>query len=453
MTIKSILVANRGEIACRIIHTAKEQGLKAFAVYSSADINAPHVKMADDAFLIGSGPVNESYLNSEKVIEAAKSLQADAIHPGYGFLSENAAFAREVEAQGITFIGPPADAIDAMGNKAEAKRLMLKANVPCVPGYQGTDQSTSTLIKEANQIGYPVMVKAAAGGGGRGMRLVHSEKGIKDSINLARSEALSAFGSDELIIEKAVQNPRHVEVQIFGDKHGNIIHLGERDCSVQRRHQKVVEESPCPVMTKQLRHKMGEAAINAAKAVSYYGAGTVEFLLDENLTDFYFLEMNTRLQVEHPVTELVTGLDLVALQISVANGEPLPYSQQDIQLKGHAIEVRLYAEDPENDYMPTVGSIDLWEPAKGKDVRVDCGIDSHSEVSPFYDAMLAKIIAHGETREVARNKLVNAVSSSVLLGLTTNTKFLVDVLELPKFIEGQASTALLAEAFPKDQDP
>ena len=447
MALSSVLIANRGEIACRIIRSAKAQGLRAIAVYSDADTDAPHVGLADEAVRIGPGPVGESYLRSDVIIEAALTTSAEAIHPGYGFLSENASFARAVEEAGLVFVGPSPAAIEAMGNKAEAKRLMIAAGVPCVPGYEGEDQSDATLAEKARDIGFPVMVKAAAGGGGRGMRLVSNASGIADAISLARSEAENAFVSGELIIEKAIVEPRHVEIQVFADAHGNVIHLGERDCSVQRRHQKVVEEAPCPIMTPELRARMGQAAVDAARAVDYRGAGTVEFLLEASGA-FYFLEMNTRLQVEHPVTELVTGLDLVALQFAVAGGAPLPFSQEDVTLKGHAIEARLYAEDPANGYLPDTGRIDLWHPASGPGIRVDAGVSTGQEVSPYYDAMLAKIIAYGETRDVARARLIRAVEDSVLLGVKTNSAFLRDVLMHPDFADGAATTAILDQAYP-----
>ncbi len=360
----SILIANRGEIACRVIRSARTLGLRTIAVYSEADRGAPHVALADEAVLIGAGPVGESYLRPEKIIEAARLSGAEAIHPGYGFLSENAGFAQAVAAAGLVFIGPPVEAIRVMGDKAGAKRAMIAAGVPCVPGYEGLDQSDATFIAEADRIGFPVMVKASAGGGGRGMRLVEEPAELADALTRARAEALSAFGSGDLILEKAVRRPRHVEIQVFADAHGHVIHLGERDCSVQRRHQKVVEEAPSPVVSPELRARMGKAAVEAARAVDYRGAGTVEFLLDE-CGEFYFLEMNTRLQVEHPVTEMVTGLDLVAMQIAVAQGEPLPLTQDDLRLDGHAIEVRLYAEDPAAGFLPVTGDIALWEPASG----------------------------------------------------------------------------------------
>ncbi|MEX0365118.1 MAG: acetyl-CoA carboxylase biotin carboxylase subunit [Ruegeria sp.] len=444
----TILVANRGEIAARIIRSAREMGLRTVAVYTTADAKAPHVALADEAVWIGEGPVGDSYLDAEKILGAARKSGVGAIHPGYGFVSENADFARAVEAAGLVFIGPEPEAIRAMGNKAEAKRLMQAAGVPCVPGYEGADQSDAAMTRAVAEIGYPLMVKAAAGGGGRGMRLVHKADALPQALALARSEAKGAFGSDELILEKAIIEPRHVEFQVFADTHGNIIHLGERDCSVQRRHQKVVEEAPCPVMTLELRAAMGAAAVEAARAVHYRGAGTVEFLLDGSGA-FYFLEMNTRLQVEHPVTEMVTGLDLVALQIAVAQGEALPLTQEDVALNGHAIEVRLYAEDPANGYLPVTGPVDLWQPASGPGVRVDAGVVEGQEVSPFYDPMLAKIIAHGPTREAARRRLVRAVEETVLLGTTTNAAFLADVLGQTAFVAGEATTGLLDQAYPQ----
>ncbi len=447
MALDSLLVANRGEIACRILRTARGLGLRTIAVYSEADRDAPHIRLADDAVFIGPALVSESYLKPEAILDAARTTGVDAIHPGYGFLSENDAFAEAVNDAGLVFIGPPAKAIYLMGNKAEAKRLMIAASVPCVPGYQGEAQDDAALSAAADDIGYPVMVKAAAGGGGRGMRLVTSAAELPEALSLARSEATNAFGSGELIIEKAITRGRHVEIQVFADRHGNCIHLGERDCSVQRRHQKVVEEAPCPVMTPSLREAMGTAAVAAAREVDYCGAGTVEFLLDASGA-FYFLEMNTRLQVEHPVTEMITGLDLVALQISVAQGEPLPLTQADVLLEGHAIEARLYAEDPANGYLPATGRIDAWRPATGEGVRIDAGVATGQDVSPYYDPMLAKIIAWGDTRDVARRRLVRAVQETVLLGPVTNSAFLADVLRHDVFEAGEATTAFLEEAYP-----
>jgi geranyl-CoA carboxylase alpha subunit len=445
----SILIANRGEIACRVIRTAKKLGYRTVAVYSDADEGAPHVKLADDAVRIGSGPVGESYLVPELILQAAASSGAESIHPGYGFLSENAAFAEAVESAGLVFIGPTREAIDVMGNKAESKRRMIEAGVPCVPGYEGHDQSDKTLIAEGLKIDLPLMVKAAAGGGGRGMRLVHDQADLANAIKIARAEAEGAFGSGELILEKAIIKPRHVEIQVFADTFGNTVHLGERDCSVQRRHQKVIEEAPCPVMTPELREKMGQSAIDAAKSVNYRGAGTVEFLLDDS-DFFYFLEMNTRLQVEHPVTELITGLDLVALQISVAQGDSLGLSQADISLEGHAIEVRLYTEDPSQDFLPASGPVDLWAPASGVGVRIDDGISTGQAISPFYDPMVAKVIGYGPTREAARLRLIGALKETVLFGTPSNKDFLIQCLDKQSFIDGAATTAFIGEEFSAD---
>lgn len=445
----SILVANRGEIAVRVIRSAQQQGYRAVAVYSEADAGAPHVAMADEAVLIGPAPVKESYLDSQKILDAARKTGAQAIHPGYGFLSENAEFSQACEDAGIIFIGPTPDAIEIMGNKAASKRRMLKADVPCIPGYQSEDQSDEALLAAANEIGAPIMVKAAAGGGGRGMRLVTDLDELPVALDSARSEAENAFGSGELILEKAVIQPRHVEIQVFGDSQGNVIHLGERDCSVQRRHQKVVEEAPCPVMTPSLREAMGQAAVNAAQSINYVGAGTVEFLLDAQ-NNFYFLEMNTRLQVEHPVTEMVTGQDLVAMQFHVAQGYQLPLSQSDVVLNGHAIEVRLYAEDTSNDFLPATGVAHVWTPPEGEGIRVDHGLRQGQEISPFYDPMIAKVIAWGEDRDIARRRLVRALQTTSLFGLETNREFLIDVLGKPAFAEGEATTAFIAENYSED---
>jgi len=447
MIFGSVLIANRGEIACRIIRTLKEMGLRSVAVYSEADKDAPHVKLADDAVYIGASPAAESYLKIDAIIEAAISSEVEAIHPGYGFLSENAAFASACKKAGLTFIGPSAKAITLMGDKAAAKRHMIKAGVPVLPGYQDAKQDDAALIKEAKRIGFPLMVKAAAGGGGRGMRLVMRAADLSNALSAARAEALSAFGSDTLILERALMGPRHVEVQVFGDTYGNIIHLGERDCSVQRRHQKVLEEAPCPVMTDALRARMGEAAVQAARSVDYVGAGTVEFLLDEK-GEFFFLEMNTRLQVEHPVTELVVGLDLVALQIQVAQGQSLGLTQADVQMTGHAIEARLYAEDPAKDFLPATGRIAHLVFPKG--VRVDSGVAAGSDVSPFYDPMIAKLIASGPDRETARRKLVAALEQMVLFGVPTNRQFLIEALNAETFVSGEATTAFINEVFSED---
>tara|TARA_R110000796_G_scaffold234450_2_gene353244 strand:+ start:37369 stop:39345 length:1977 start_codon:yes stop_codon:yes gene_type:complete len=444
-----ILVANRGEIACRILRTLRSLGYRSVAVYSSADADNRHLQLADQSLCIGPASASQSYLNIPAIIEAAKRAGADAIHPGYGFLSENPAFAEACAHAGITFIGPSVEAIRLMGSKRLSKIAMLAAGVPCIPGYEGAAQDDATLTREAHSIGYPLMIKASAGGGGRGMRLVTQPAELMSQLSSARAEAQAAFGSDELILEKALLRPRHVEIQIFGDQHSNLLHLGERDCSVQRRHQKVIEESPCPVMTTELRERMGEAAIKAASAVNYSGAGTVEFMLDER-GDFFFLEMNTRLQVEHPVTEMLTGIDLVAWQIRVAEGQPLPLQQAEIKLTGHAIEVRLYAEDSTQGFLPQTGQIHSWVPADIPGVRIDHGVRAGQAISSFYDPLLAKFIAHGSSREEARLKLIQALQQSVLLGVVANQRFLINLLQNPSFIAGEATTALISEAFAAD---
>ena len=440
-----ILIANRGEIAVRIARTARLLGYRTVAVFSEADRNAPHVEACDQAAAIGPAPAAQSYLSIERLIDAARATGAQAIHPGYGFLAENADFARACSAAKLVFIGPEAEAIALMGDKRRAKEKMIAAGVPVVPGYAGA-QDAQSLKREAGKIGFPLMIKAAAGGGGRGMRVVDSAKGFADALKSARSEARSAFGSDEMLLEKLLQGARHIEIQIFADAHGNIIHLGERDCSVQRRHQKVIEEAPSPFVDAALREAMGGAAVTAAKAVDYRGAGTVEFLVDAE-RNFFFLEMNTRLQVEHPVTEMVTGLDLVALQLLVAAGEKLPLAQDDVRFTGHAIEARLYAEDPANDFLPAAGRIEAWEPPGGEHVRCDAGIVSGQEVSPFYDPMLAKIIAWGETRTLARRRLIGALEETVLLGPANNRRFLIEALTNPVFAGGEATTGFIGEQF------
>jgi geranyl-CoA carboxylase alpha subunit len=447
---EKILIANRGEIACRVIRTARAMGYRTVAVYSEADAGAPHVHAADEAVPIGPAPVGESYLRGDKLIEACRLSGADAIHPGYGFLSENAGFARACEAAGIVFIGPPAEAIELMGSKRLSKLAMISAGVPCIPGYQDSDQSDERLIAEAQRIGYPLMVKASAGGGGRGMRLVREPAGLAESLRTARSEVQSAFGSGELILERAILNPRHIEIQVFADGHGNVVHLGERDCSIQRRHQKVLEEAPSPFVTPEMRARMGGAAVSAARACGYRGAGTVEFLADAD-GGFYFLEMNTRLQVEHPVTELVTGHDLVEWQLRIAAGEPLPLAQDEIALNGWAMEVRLYAEDPKNGFMPQTGPVLVWEQAQGAGIRIDHGIREGQEIGPHYDPMLAKIIAFGRTRDEARRKLARAVEDTVILGVNTNKAFLGKILRHKVFAEGGATTGFLADHFEGDE--
>jgi geranyl-CoA carboxylase alpha subunit len=446
-----ILIANRGEIACRIDRSAKSLGYRTVAVFSDADAGALHVQQADEAVRIGPPAAKESYLNINALLAAAKLTRADAVHPGYGFLSENPAFARACEGAGVVFIGPPAAAIEAMGDKAKAKFLMASAGIPCVPGYHEADQSNERLMKESRRIGFPLMVKATAGGGGRGMRLVASEGELADALTRARSEAAGAFGSDRVILEKAVAEARHIEFQIFADRHGDVIHLGERECSIQRRHQKVIEEAPSPALSADLRERMGEAAVAAARAISYVGAGTVEFLLDA-AGNFYFLEMNTRLQVEHAVTEAIIGIDMVEWQLRVAAGEPLPLAQQDIRFRGHAIEARLYAEDPYADFLPQSGTLIDWQPATGDGVRVDHGVAPGQNISPFYDPMLAKVIAHGATREQTRRRLIVGLEDTVVLGLNTNRDFLVAALRHPAFVAGEATTAFIGRHFPAGSD-
>lgn len=444
MSFDTVLVANRGEIAVRVMRSAAALGYRTVAVYSDADAGAPHVRVADAAVHIGAAPARESYLDIDVLIRAAKCSGATAIHPGYGFLSENADFAQACLDAGLVFIGPSPDTIRAMGDKAAAKRLMADAGVPLLAGYQGVEQDDERLLAEAAAIRFPLMVKAAAGGGGKGMRLVSDPPALPEALAAARREALSAFGSDTLILERALLRPRHVEIQVLADTHGHVIALGERDCSVQRRHQKVIEESPCPVIDSTTRRAMSEAAVTAAKSVGYVGAGTVEFLLDADGT-FAFLEMNTRLQVEHPVTELVTGLDLVAWQLRIAAGEPLTIQQDDVRLTGHAIEARLYAEDPGNGYLPVTGRIERWSPAVGDGIRVDAGIDTGTDVTPHYDPMLAKIIAYGHDRDEARRRLINALDHTTALGIATNRSFLTRILRHETFAGGEATTALLLD--------
>ncbi len=444
----------------RIARTCRALGVRVVAVYSEADRTALHVRLADEAYCIGPSPARESYLNIDAILAAAKESGAEAIHPGYGFLSENAAFAERVAAGGIVFIGPPAAAIRAMGDKAEAKRLMEAAGVPVVPGYQGEDQSGARLAAEAERIGFPLLIKAAAGGGGRGMREVNEAAQFAEQLAGARREALSAFGDDRVLLERLVQRGRHVEVQVFADRHGSCVYLGERDCSAQRRHQKVVEEAPSPAVDAELRRRMGEAAARAARRVGYTNAGTVEFLLAES-GEFYFLEMNTRLQVEHPVTEFVTGLDLVELQLRVAAGEPLPLAQEDVHIRGHAIEARLYAEDPFHGYLPSTGRIERFELPAGEAVRVDSGFSAGANVSPYYDAMLAKVIACGADREQARQRLLAALDAAAVQGVQTNLPLLRAVVASPAFAAGAVTTDFLepfweheqaaaTEGFPQD---
>ena len=447
-----ILIANRGEIALRVMRSARALGYRTVAVYSAADADARHVREADQAVCIGAALPAQSYLRIPAIIEAARLTGADAVHPGYGFLAENAAFAQACRAAGLVFIGPSPEAIGAMGNKAGAKALMMAAGVPCIPGYQGADQGEARLAAEAGRIGYPVMIKAVAGGGGRGMRLVHAPEQFIESLRSAQSEAQNAFGDATVILECAIQEPRHIEIQVFADRHGHAIHLGERDCSVQRRHQKVIEEAPSPAVSSELRERMGATAVAAVKAIRYEGAGTLEFLLDRD-GHYFFMEMNTRLQVEHPVTEAITGLDLVALQLRVAAGEPLPITQADVRFSGHAIEVRLCAEDPGRSFMPQSGTLALWQmPEHGVgqmgqvgNVRVEHALVSGAEIPPWYDSMIAKLIAFGATREEARRQLLRGVEDAVALGVTTNQAFLARCLSHPVFVQGGATTAFIGQ--------
>ncbi len=435
-----VLVANRGEIALRIMRTARRLGYGVVAVYSDADRDALHVREADSAVRIGESLPAQSYLRIDAIIAAAKASGASAVHPGYGFLAENEDFAQACRDAGLVFIGPSPEAIRAMGNKAGAKDIMQKAGVPCVPGYQGADQSDVAMLAEAKKIGFPVMIKAVAGGGGRGMRLVADAAAFPDALRSARSEAQGAFGDPTVILERAIVDPRHIEIQVFGDRYGNAIHLGERDCSVQRRHQKLIEEAPSPVVTRKLRARMGEVAVAAVRQLRYEGAGTLEFLLDPS-GEFYFMEMNTRLQVEHPVTEAITGLDLVELQLRVASGEPLGLVQEDIKFSGHAIEVRLCSEDTGHDFMPQSGKMALWQMPDS--VRVEHALQSGSEIPPFYDSMIAKIISHGADRDEARGRLICGLEQTAAFGVTTNQGFLISCLRHPGFARGEATTAFI----------
>ena len=437
-----LLVANRGEIAVRIMRTARTMGFRTVAVYSTVDAGAEHVTCADEAVCIGDASPSASYLRVEAIIDAARRTGADAIHPGYGFLAENEALPSACAAAGIVFVGPGAAAIRQMGDKAGAKSLMIAAGVPCVPGYQGEDQSPETLLQQARGIGFPVMIKATAGGGGRGMRLVNEEAEFAAHLASAVSEATSAFGSGTVLLEKAIIAPRHVEIQVMADAHGNAIHLGERDCSLQRRHQKIIEEAPSPAVDAALRERMGEASIAAVEAIGYVGAGTFEYLLDAE-GHFYFMEMNTRLQVEHPVTEAITGLDLVELQLRIVAGEKLPLTQEQVTFSGHAIEARLCAEDPTAGFMPQSGRMALWRPAEF--LRTDHALSDGANISPHYDSMIAKLVAHGTTREDARRKLIAGLEATVAMGPRTNKDFLAACLAQPVFRDGSATTAFIAD--------
>lgn len=436
---KKILVANRGEIALRVMKTAKKMGIKTVAVFSTADRNAPHVKFADEAVLIGEAPSNQSYLLGEKIIKVAKELEVDSIHPGYGFLSENADFAEKVEQNDLTWIGPGSKAIKIMGSKLAAKDAVKKYDIPMVPGIDEAINDPEKARAIAKEIGFPILIKASAGGGGKGMRIVEKEKDLEDQMKRAISEAESAFGDGSVFIEKYIGSPRHIEIQVLADTHGNILHLFERECSIQRRHQKVVEEAPSAILDEALRKEMGEAAVRVAKACDYVGAGTVEFLLDEN-KNFYFLEMNTRLQVEHPVTELITGIDLVEQQIKVARGEKLEFGQDDLKIEGHAVELRVYAEDPLEDFMPSVGILERYRGPEGKGIRLDDGFEEGMEVPIYYDPMLAKLITFGKTREEAIELMITAIDHYEVKGVSTTLPFGKFVFEHEAFRSGNFDT-------------
>jgi len=448
---KKILIANRGEIACRVAATARRMAIQSVAVYSDADAGAKHVGFCDEAMHIGGSAPKDSYLRWERIIEAAKATGAEAIHPGYGFLSENEEFAQACASAGLVFIGPPASAIKAMGLKAESKQLMEKAGVPLVPGYHGSDQDPALLKREADRIGYPVLIKASAGGGGKGMRAVDKSEDFEAALASCKREAINSFGDDAVLVEKYAQRPRHIEIQVFGDTHGNYVYLFERDCSVQRRHQKVLEEAPAPGMTEAMRKQMGEAAVAAARAVNYVGAGTVEFIVEQRTDgsmNFFFMEMNTRLQVEHPVTEAITGLDLVEWQLRVASGEKLPLAQDQLRITGHAIEARICAETPDNNFLPATGSLHVYKKPvhtafeRGQ-VRVDDGVREGDAISPYYDSMVAKLIVHGATREEALARLDDALAQTRIVGLSTNVQFLRYVVRSPSFAKANLDTALI----------
>jgi 3-methylcrotonyl-CoA carboxylase alpha subunit len=443
MMFESVLIANRGEIACRVIATARRLGIRTIAVYSEADANSRHVELADEAYPIGPAPARESYLAGARILDVARRAGAQAIHPGYGFLSENAGFAEACAASGVVFIGPPASAIRAMGSKSAAKALMQSSGVPLVPGYHGTDQSFATLKSAADAIGYPVLIKASAGGGGKGMRIVESSAEFEGALQLAQGEARSSFGDDQMLIERYLTHPRHIEIQVFGDTHGNMVSLFERDCSIQRRHQKVLEEAPAPGLSPERRRAMGEAGCAAARAVGYVGAGTVEFIVEGDA--FYFMEMNTRLQVEHPVTEMITGQDLVEWQLRVASGEPLPLMQDQLSITGHAIEARLYAEDPERDFLPSIGTLRHFAtPAPGPNVRIDTGVRSGDAISIHYDPMIAKLIVWDRDRASALQRLAHALDACEITGIRSNVGFLRAIATHPAFMEAALETGFIA---------
>lgn len=444
MKIKKILVANRGEIALRVLKTAKEMGIKVVTVYAEDDKNLPHALFADESYSLGSGALSDTYLNKAKLIEVTKKSGADAIHPGYGFLSENEEFARMVESHGIVFIGPTPESIVLMGDKIGSKKALEKIKIPLTPGYHGDDQSDENLMKEAKKIGYPVLIKASAGGGGKGMRIVHQDSELLESIRGAKSEGLKSFSSDKVLIEKYVVNPRHIEVQLMSDTHGNHLHFFERECSIQRRYQKVVEETPAPNMGQELRLKICETAVEIARGINYRGAGTVEFIMAQD-GSYYFMEMNTRLQVEHPVTEMVTGHDLVRYQIMVAQGDKIPLKQTDIKQKGQAIECRIYAEDPDNNFMPSIGTIERIGTPTLRDVRLDCGFLDGTEVGVNYDPMLAKLVVWGENRDIAISKSIHSLDEVLFLGVKTNRDYLKRILAHKDFVKGNTHTHFIPD--------
>ncbi|MDQ8005215.1 MAG: acetyl-CoA carboxylase biotin carboxylase subunit [Pedobacter sp.] len=441
-----ILIANRGEIALRIMRSAKEMGIKTVAVFSEADRNALHVRYADEAVCIGPAPSNQSYLVGSKIIDACKQTGAQAIHPGYGFLSENPAFAQEVKEAGLVLIGPTPEAMEVMGNKLSAKAAALRYNIPMVPGTEEAITNVDEAKARAVEVGFPILIKAAAGGGGKGMRIVEKAADFEEQMQLAVSEATSAFGDGSVFIERYVTSPRHIEIQVLGDTHGNIVHLFERECSVQRRHQKVVEEAPSSVLTPEIREKMGKCAVDVARSVSYVGAGTVEFILDENL-NFFFLEMNTRLQVEHPVTEMITGLDLVKEQIKIARGEALSFKQDDLKISGHAMELRVYAEDPLNNFLPDIGTLQTYQTPKGYGVRVDDGFEQGMEIPIYYDPMIAKLITYGKDRTEAIERMVRAIEEYDITGIQTTLNFGKFVMQHPAFVSGRFDTHFVGKYF------
>ena len=445
--ITKLLVANRGEIALRVLRSAKEMGLQTVAIYSEADRNAPHVRYADEAVCVGPPPSAQSYLRGDKIIEICKELGVDAIHPGYGFLSENAGFARAVRAAGLIFVGPSPEAMEMMGDKLSAKQAVKAYNIPLVPGTDEAISDVPAAKRIAEEVGFPILIKASAGGGGKGMRVVNHAAEFEEQMQLAINEAVSAFGDGAVFIEKFVTGPRHIEIQVLGDEHGNIVHLFERECSIQRRHQKVIEEAPSAVLTPELRAQMGQAAVDVARACQYTGAGTVEFLLDDH-HKFYFLEMNTRLQVEHPVTELITGLDLVKEQIRVAEGQPLPLRQEDLKIQGHALELRVYAEDPQNNFLPDIGTLTTYVRPQGPGVRVDDGFEQGMEVPIYYDPMIAKLVTFGADRAEAIARMLRAIDEYQITGIETTLAFGAYVLRHPAFVSGRFDTNFIRDHFP-----